>query len=38
VAVDRLRELVAGRVQRVLDAVTGTVFVALGLRLATETR
>ena len=38
VAVDRHRELVAGRVQRVLDAVTGTVFVALGLRLATETR
>ena len=38
VAVDRLRELVAGRVQRVLDAVPGTGFVALGLRLATETR
>ena len=38
VAVDRLRALVAGRVRRVLDAITGTVLVALGLRLATESR
>ena len=38
VAVDSLRALVAGRVRRVLDAITGTVLVALGLRLATESR
>ena len=36
VAVDRLRDLLAGRVQRVLDGLTGAVLVALGLRLATE--
>jgi len=38
VAVDRLRAVVAGRVRRVLDVITGTVLVALGLRLATEPR
>jgi threonine/homoserine/homoserine lactone efflux protein len=38
VAVDRLRAVVAGRIRRVLDAVTGTVLVALGLRLASESR
>jgi threonine/homoserine/homoserine lactone efflux protein len=36
VAVDRLRDLLAGPVRRALDAVTGLVLVALGLRLATE--
>jgi threonine/homoserine/homoserine lactone efflux protein len=32
---DRLRR---GRIRRALDAVTGTILVALGLRLATESR
>jgi threonine/homoserine/homoserine lactone efflux protein len=35
-AVDRLRAIVVGPVRRALDAVTGFVLVALGLRLATE--
>jgi threonine/homoserine/homoserine lactone efflux protein len=38
VAVARLRTLLAGRVRRALDAVTGVVLVALGVRLATEDR
>jgi threonine/homoserine/homoserine lactone efflux protein len=38
VAVARLNSLVSGAVRRVLDAVTGVVLVALGLRLATEGR
>jgi threonine/homoserine/homoserine lactone efflux protein len=38
VAVARLGRLLAGRVRRALDAVTGVVLVALGLRLATEDR
>jgi threonine/homoserine/homoserine lactone efflux protein len=38
VAVARIGELLAGRVRRALDAVTGVVLVALGLRLATEDR
>jgi threonine/homoserine/homoserine lactone efflux protein len=38
VAVARLSSLVSGAVRRVLDAVTGVVLVALGLRLATEGR
>jgi len=37
-AVARIGKLLAGRVRRALDAVTGVVFVALGLRLATEDR
>ena len=36
VAVARMAHLLAGTVRRVLDAVTGVVLVALGLRLATE--
>jgi len=39
VVVDRLGEVLrSGRVRRLLDAVTGTVLVAVGLRLATERR
>jgi len=38
VAVARLGRFLAGRVRRTLDAVTGVVLVALGLRLATEDR
>ena len=38
VAVDRLRELLAGRVRRALDATTGTVLVGLGVRLAYDAR
>jgi threonine/homoserine/homoserine lactone efflux protein len=38
VAVARIGRLLAGRVRRALDAVTGVVLVALGLRLATEER
>jgi threonine/homoserine/homoserine lactone efflux protein len=38
VAVARIGRLLAGRVRRALDAVTGVVLVALGLRLATEDR
>jgi threonine/homoserine/homoserine lactone efflux protein len=38
VAVARIGKLLAGRVRRALDAVTGIVLVALGLRLATEDR
>lgn len=38
VAVARIGKLLAGRVRRALDAVTGVVLVALGLRLATEER
>jgi threonine/homoserine/homoserine lactone efflux protein len=37
-AVARLGRLLTGAVRRVLDAVTGVVLVALGLRLATEDR
>jgi threonine/homoserine/homoserine lactone efflux protein len=36
IAVARARHVLAGRVRHVLDAVTGFVLVALGLRLATE--
>jgi threonine/homoserine/homoserine lactone efflux protein len=36
VAVARIGRLLAGRARRALDAVTGVVLVALGLRLATE--
>ena len=35
-AVDRLRRLLGGPVRRVLDAITGAVLVALGIRLARE--
>jgi threonine/homoserine/homoserine lactone efflux protein len=35
-AVDRLGRLLTGTVRRALDAVTGIVLAALGLRLATE--
>ena len=35
-AVDRLRHALGSRVRRVLDAVTGVVLVALGIRLAAE--
>jgi threonine/homoserine/homoserine lactone efflux protein len=38
VAVARLRHLLTGSLRRALDAVTGVVLVALGLRLATEER
>jgi threonine/homoserine/homoserine lactone efflux protein len=38
VAVARLRHLLRGSLRRALDAVTGIVLVALGLRLATEDR
>jgi threonine/homoserine/homoserine lactone efflux protein len=38
VAVARIGRLLAGRARRALDAVTGVVLVALGLRLATEDR
>jgi threonine/homoserine/homoserine lactone efflux protein len=39
VVVDRLGEVLRrGRARRILDAVTGTVLVAVGLRLATERR
>jgi threonine/homoserine/homoserine lactone efflux protein len=38
VAVARIGKLLAGRGRRALDAVTGVVLVALGLRLATEDR
>ena len=38
VAVARIGKLLSGRVRRGLDAVTGVVLVALGLRLATEDR
>jgi threonine/homoserine/homoserine lactone efflux protein len=37
-AVDRLRRLLGGPVRRALDAVTGAVLVALGLRLAADER
>ena len=37
-AVARLGRLLTGAVRRALDAVTGVVLVALGLRLATEDR
>ena len=36
VAVERLHDLLAGPLRRVLDAVTGCVLVALGLRLAKD--
>jgi threonine/homoserine/homoserine lactone efflux protein len=35
-AVDRLRRLLGGPVRRALDAVTGAILVALGIRLAAE--
>jgi threonine/homoserine/homoserine lactone efflux protein len=35
-AVDRLRRLLGGPLRRALDALTGAVLVALGIRLATE--
>jgi len=38
VAVARIGRLLTGTVRRALDAVTGLVLVALGLRLATESR
>ena len=38
VAVARLGRLMTGTVRRALDAVTGVVLIALGLRLATEKR
>jgi RhtB (resistance to homoserine/threonine) family protein len=38
VAVAHIGRLLAGRARRALDAVTGVVLVALGLRLATEDR
>jgi threonine/homoserine/homoserine lactone efflux protein len=38
VAVASLSRLLTGTVRRTLDAVTGVVLVALGLRLATEDR
>ncbi|HEU5010350.1 MAG TPA: LysE family translocator [Gaiellaceae bacterium] len=38
VAVARIGKLLAGRARRALDAVTGVVLVALGLRLVTEDR
>ena len=37
-AIDRLRRFLGGPVRRALDAVTGLVLVALGIRLATEER
>ena len=37
-AVDRLRHALGSRVRRALDAVTGFVLVALGIRLAAEER
>jgi threonine/homoserine/homoserine lactone efflux protein len=37
-AVDRLRRLLGGPVRRALDALTGAVLVALGIRLASEER
>ena len=36
IAVARARRLITGRVRRALDAATGLVLVALGLRLAAE--
>ena len=38
VAVARLRRFLAGRVRRAIDALTGTVLVTFGARLATESR
>jgi threonine/homoserine/homoserine lactone efflux protein len=38
VAVARVRRLIAGRVRRALDALTGIVLVLFGVRLATESR
>jgi threonine/homoserine/homoserine lactone efflux protein len=38
IAVARLGRLLAESVRRALDAVTGLVLIALGLRLATEER
>lgn len=38
VTVDKLRDLLVGRVQRALDAVSGVVLVGLGIRLASESR
>jgi threonine/homoserine/homoserine lactone efflux protein len=37
-AIDRIGHLLTGTVRRVLDAATGLVLVALGLRLATDNR
>jgi threonine/homoserine/homoserine lactone efflux protein len=37
-AVARARSLIAGRVRRALDAITGVVLVAFGLRLAAESK
>ena len=36
VVVHRLRELLGGAVRRILDAATGVVLVALGLRVARD--
>jgi threonine/homoserine/homoserine lactone efflux protein len=38
VAVARLRRFLAGRMRRAIDALTGTVLIAFGVRLATESR
>ncbi|HSJ94657.1 MAG TPA: LysE family translocator [Gaiellaceae bacterium] len=38
VAIDRLRRFLAGHVRRVVDALAGTVLVAFGARLASESR
>jgi threonine/homoserine/homoserine lactone efflux protein len=38
VAVARIGRLLTGTVRRALDALTGAVLVALGVRLATEER
>ena len=37
-AVDRLRRLLGGPARRMLDALTGAVLIALGIRLAAEER
>jgi len=38
VAVARLRRFLAGRMRRAIDALTGTLLIAFGVRLATESR
>ncbi len=38
IVVAKLGDVLSGQVRRVLDAITGAILVALGIRLATEDR
>ena len=38
IVVAKLGDVLSGQVRRVLDAITGAILVALGMRLATEDR